>query len=336
MIQSQKIMKRFSFAKKKVLITGGIGFIGSNLTIALVKRGADVTIIDNLTPGQGGNLFNIEVVKKDVHLNFSDIRDSLAIDQLVKGQDYIFHLARQTDHILSLTDPFPDIDVNVRGTAILLEACKKYNPSVRFIYTGTRGQYGKAVKLPVAETAPTNPRGIYEITNLAAEKMVKVYHDVHGIKSVMLRLTNIYGPRSQMKHNHYGVVNWFIRLALCNETIPVFGDGKLKRDFVYISDCIEAILRCAATESCYGEIINIGHDRPQTFLSLVNAIIKSSKSGKWEFTPFSPERAAQEPGHFASDIRKIKRLTKWKPKIKLKDGVAATVDYYRRFRKKYW
>src|SRR3989344_6134062 len=178
----------YSLKGSRVLIIGGLGFIGSNLAIALVKKGAEVTILDNLTPNLGGNLFNIEPVKDKVDIHVSDIRDRLAVEQLVKEKEYIFHLARQTDHILSLTDPFPDIDINVRGTAILLEACKKYNPRVRLIYTGTRGQYGKAVKLPVSEDAPTNPRGIYEITNLTAEKMIQVYHDVHGIQSVMLRL----------------------------------------------------------------------------------------------------------------------------------------------------
>ena len=300
----------YSLKGSRVLIIGGLGFIGSNLAIALVKKGAEVTILDNLTPNLGGNLFNIEPVKDKVDIHVSDIRDRLAVEQLVKEKEYIFHLARQTDHILSLTDPFPDIDINVRGTAILLEACKKYNPRVRLIYTGTRGQYGKAVKLPVSEDAPTNPRGIYEITNLTAEKMIQVYHDVHGIQSVMLRLTNVYGPRSQMKHDHYGIVNWFIRLAIDNETIPVYGDGKLKRDFLSIDDAVRAIILCAQTKACFGEIINVGNDKPDTFLTLVKSIIRIAGKGRFIFTPFSPERASQEPGDFASDITKIKRLQK--------------------------
>lgn len=326
----------YSLKGSRVLITGGLGFIGSNLAIALVKKGAHVTILDNMMPNQGGNLFNVEPVKNKIDINYSDIRDRLAVEQLVKGKDCIFHLARQTDHILSLTDPFPDIDINVRGTAILLEACKKYNPDVRLVYTGTRGQYGKAVRLPVSEDAPTNPRGIYEITNLTAEKMVQVYHDVHGIRSVMLRLTNVYGPRSQMKHNHYGVVNWFIRLALDNETIPVYGDGKLKRDFLYIDDAIRAIIRCAQTQACFGEIINVGNDAPDTFLTLVECIIRIAQKGSFVFTPFSPERASQEPGDFASDITKIKRLTGWKPNTSLAKGLRQTIAYYKKYKKNYW
>lgn len=324
------------FHNKKILITGGLGFIGSNLAIDLVSQGARVMIIDNLAPHQGGNPFNIESIKNKVTVDFRDIRDRAAINQLIIGKDYVFHLARQTDHILSITDPFPDIDINVRGTAIILEACKHLNPNVKFIYVGTRGQYGAAVKLPVSEDAPTNPRGIYEITNLAAEKMVKVYHDVHRVQSVMLRLTNIYGPRSQMKHNHYGVVNWFIRLALDNQTIPVFGDGSLKRDFLYIDDCINAMLACAADQRCYGEIINIGKDKPETFLTLVKTIIAAAKRGRFEFVSFSPERAAQEPGDFASDITKIKRLAGWKPRTTLTGGLAKTIAYYKKYRQFYW
>ncbi|MBI4066376.1 NAD-dependent epimerase/dehydratase family protein [Candidatus Gottesmanbacteria bacterium] len=327
---------RTTFRDAHILITGGLGFIGSNLTIALIKRGAKVTIVDNLTPGQGGNLFNIKPVKDRVTINYSDIRDRLAIEQVVKSKDYIFHLARQTDHILSLTDPFPDIDVNIRGTAIILEACKKYNPSVRFVYAGTRGQYGKQVKLPVPEDAPTNPRGIYEITNLTAEKMVLVYHEVFGIRGECLRLTNIYGPRAQMRHDHYGVVNWFVRLALDGKTIPIYGDGKLKRDFLYIDDCVNAMLLVALMPRCYGEVINVGRTDASDFATLARLIVKTAKSGRIAFTPFSKERAAQEPGDFASDITKMTRLTGWKPATTLADGLTQTVTYYRKYGKYYW
>lgn len=336
MIELIQKMKANAFRNKHVLVTGGVGFIGANLVLDLVKRGAKVTVLDNLTPHQGGNLFNLKSVEKDIRIDFSDVRDDSTVKKLVRGQDYVFHLARQTDHILSITNPFTDIDVNVRGTAVLLEALRYVAPDALFIYTGTRGQYGRAVKLPVAEDAPTNPRGIYEITNLTAEKIIQVYHDVHKIRSVMLRLTNIYGPRSQMKHDHYGVVNWFVRQALDGQTIKVFGDGLMKRDFLYIDDAVDAIVACALETKAYGEIINIGWDKPTTFLELVQTIIKVAKSGKWEYAPFTPERAAQEPGDFYSDISKIKKLTGWKPKIHLRDGLDRTVSFYRKYRKYYW
>lgn len=327
---------RTTFRNKNILLTGGLGFIGSNLAIALAKAGGRVTILDNLTPGQGGNVFNIAPVKAHVSIIKKDIRDAREIAKVVQDKDYIFHLARQTDHILSLTDPFPDIDVNIRGTAVILEACKKYNPKVRFIYAGTRGQYGKQVKLPVSETAPTNPRGMYEITNLTAEKMVQVYHDVHKIPSICLRLTNIYGPRSQMRHDHYGVVNWFVRLAMEGSTIPVYGDGKLKRDFLFIDDCIDAVLASASEPKCYGEVINVGQPTASDFLTLAKTIVRVVGRGKIAMTPFSPERAAQEPGDFTSDIRKITRLTGWKPTTDLESGLKKTIAYYRKYQHNYW
>jgi UDP-glucose 4-epimerase len=324
------------FQGKHILITGGAGFIGSNLAIKLISLGAKVTILDNLTPNQGGNIFNLEPVKNEVEMDFSDIRDEPAVKHLVRDKDYIFHLARQTDHILSMTNPYPDIDINIRGTVILLEACRYISPDVRLIYTGTRGQYGHAIKLPVSEDAPTNPRGIYEISNLTAEKIIQIYHDVHGLKSVMLRLTNVYGPRSQMKHDRYGVVNWFIRQAMDNSEIRVFGDGQLKRDFLYVDDAVEAILMTAATDKCYGEIINVGVPTAETFLDLVKLVIKSAKNGRWEFSAFTAERKAMDPGDFYSDITKINRLTGWKPSVNLIQGLKKTVEYYRKYKEYYW
>ncbi len=324
------------FLGKKILVTGGLGFIGSSLVIRLINEGADVTIIDAMIPEYGGNLFNIDPVKQKVKINIGDIRDEKVMSQLVKGMDYIFHLAGQVSHVKSLTDPFPDIDINIKGTAILLESCKKFNKDVKIIRAGTRGQYGNAKLLPVNEEAPTNPKGIYEISQLTAEKMMSVYNEIHGIKSVQLRLTNIYGPRSQMKSSHFGVVNWFIRLAMDGEMIKVFGDGKIKRDFVYIDDCIDAMIVTALEEKCIGEIFNVGNDKPTNFLELVEVLCELRKDCKWEYAPFSPERAAQEPGDFYSDISKIRKFTGWEPDTGLKEGVQKSIDFYSKHKSQYW
>ncbi len=169
------------FADRSVLITGGIGFVGSNLAIRLVSLGARVTLLDNMLPLYGGNLFNIESIKDRVHVNFCDVRDRPSIEYLVKGQEYIFHLAGQVSHVDSVLDPFTDVDINVNGTLAVLEACRQYNPAAKIIFTGTRGQYGSSITLPVNEDAPTNPKGIYAITNLAAEKIILMYHNVHQL-----------------------------------------------------------------------------------------------------------------------------------------------------------
>lgn len=325
-----------SFENTRALITGGMGFLGSSLAIALVKLGAKVTIVDAMIEGYGGNLFNIEPVRDSVVVNFSDIRDVNAMNRLVRDHEFVFHLAGQVDHILSLTDPFPDIDINVKGTAVIMEACRHHNPAARVIYTGTRGQYGKPTRLPVSETAATQPLGIYEITNLAAEKIIEAYHVVFGIRSTLLRITNTYGPRGQMQHSRYGVVNWFVRLALDDETIPVFGDGLIRRDFLYVDDCVEALLRAAIYEDAYGKIFNVGWDQPTTFRELADQITKIAGTGRWSLAPFSPERQAQEPGDFYSDITKIRTLLGWSPRTSLADGLTQTIDYYRHHRSHYW
>jgi len=324
------------YAGKHALITGGMGFTGSNLAIALVKAGADVTIVDAMIPGYAGNLFNIEPIKDNVTVNYSDIRDVNVMNYLVQGQDYVFHLAGQVDHVLSLTNPFPDIDMNIKGTAVVMEAVKQHAPNAKVIYTGTRGQYGSAVSLPVNEDAPTHPKGIYEISNLTAEKIIQVYNDVHGIASVLLRLTNIYGPRAQMKHPRYGVVNWFVRIAVDDDTIKVFGDGKILRDFLYIDDAVEAIMMCALEPKAVGEILNVGIDTPHNFVDLTETLINVAGTGRWEFAPFSPERKAQEPGDFYSDITKIRTLVGWQPRTSLADGLRQTVEYYREHKHHYW
>lgn len=327
---------RECFAGRQVLITGGLGFLGSNLALALVELGAHVTLLDAMIDDHGGNLFNIEPVRDRVTVNFSDIRDESSVRYLVRGRDFVFHLAGQNDHVLSLTNPFPDIDINIKGSAVLLEACKRFNPAARLLYSGTRGEYGPAVKLPVGEDQPLNPKGIYELSSLTAERLFQIYHDNHGIRSVRLRLTNIYGERAQMRHNRFGVANWFVRLALDNQTIPVFGDGSLLRDFLHVQDTVEAMLRCAATEAAYGEVFNVGNDQPSTFRELAETVVRVAGSGRWEFAPFTPERAAQEPGHFCSDVRKIERIVGWKPATSLEEGMRRTVDYYREHRQQYW
>jgi len=323
------------FKGKTALITGGMGFIGSNLAIRLAELGAKVTILDAMIPDYGGNVYNVSE-SEQIRINFCDIRDQQAVNWLVRDQDYVFHLAGQVCHLMSLSNPFPDIEMNITGTAIVMEALRKHNPKAIVVYTGTRGQYGPAVSFPVNEEAPTNPKGIYEISNLTAEKIIKVYNDVHGIRSVNLRLSNLYGPRSQMMHSRFGVFNWFIRLAMDDETIQLFGDGSILRDFVYVDDCIDAILRVATTPECYGEIFNVGSDKPITFRELCDTIVKVAKSGRWQFTEFSAERKAQEPGDFYSDISKIERFTGWRPTTELEDGIRKTIEFYSTCRDHYW
>ena len=328
--------RRDDWSGRRVLITGGLGFIGSNLAIRLANLGARVTIVDAMIPEYGGNLFNIEPVRDRVAVNFGDVCDRLAMNWLVKGQDYVFHLAGQVSHVMSMIDPFPDIEFNIKGTAVVMEAVRHHNPAAKVIFTGTRGQYGPASQLPVSETAPTNPKAIYEVSNLTAEKIIQVYHQTHGIPAVMLRLTNTYGPRAQMRHSQYGVVNWFVRQAFDGEPIRVFGTGQILRDFVYVDDCVDAILAVATCDDAVGEIFNVGSGQPTSFLELAKLLERICPTCTWHYAPFSPERAAQEPGDFYADIAKIRGVVGWEPRTDLEEGLRRTLDYYEANRDRYW
>jgi UDP-glucose 4-epimerase len=324
------------YRDKEVLITGGLGFIGSNLAHALVALGARVTIVDNMLPRQGGNLFNVKEVEDRVRVNISDVRNQLSMNHLVKGKDYIFHLAGQVNHVDSMKNPLQDLDINCTGTLVLLEALKAHNRSARLVFAGTRGEYGSSVKLPVDEDHPTNPKGIYAVTNLTAEKMILVYDDIYGIKGACLRITNTYGPRHQMEHDEYGVFNWFIRKALDDAVIPVFGDGTILRDFLYVDDLVECMLVLALTEGAYGEVFNVGSGIAVSFFELARTIVDVVGSGRVDFAEFTRERKEVEPGDYYADISKIKKVTGWAPRTALSDGIRKTADFYRIHKKEYW
>jgi UDP-glucose 4-epimerase len=318
-----------SLAGQKILITGGLGFIGSNLALRLAREGARISICDAMIEGYGGNFENVREIREAAEIHIADVRDEAAMAGLVEGKDVVFHLAAQVSHVMSLSNPYPDIDINIKGTAALLEACRKTNPGVLVVRSGTRGQYGPAVRLPVSEDAPSDPRGLYEISQLSAEMICRTYTRIHGVRTVPLRLTNVYGPRAQMKHPHFGVVNWFVRLALEGKPIPVFGTGRILRDFLYVDDCVEALVLAAETPSAVGEIVNVGHDQASTFLEVAEILCELVDGATVAFTDFTPERLAQEPGDFLSDISKIRRLLGWEPGVNLREGLSRTVQFYR-------
>jgi UDP-glucose 4-epimerase len=235
-----------------------------------------------------------------------------------------------------MRNPLQDLDINCFGTLVLLESLRQFNREAKIIFAGTRGEYGSSVKLPVDEDHPTNPKGIYAVTNLTAEKMVLVYDDIYKIKGACLRITNSFGPRHQMQHDEYGVFNWFIRKAMDNEEIPVFGDGRILRDFLYVEDLVDCFLSVAMTDGAYGEVFNIGTGVPVSFYELAEKIVAITGTGKTKFTEFTQERKEVEPGDYYADISKIKKVTGWKPHTSLEDGIAKTVAYYRKYKKEYW
>jgi len=337
MVQKNKAEFKENFKDKKILITGGLGFIGSNLAIKLVENGANVTLADAMIADYGGNLFNIEPIKEEVKINYNNITDKEAMEMLVREKDYIFHFAGQVSHVLSFSDPRPDCDYNLTGTAILLDACSKFNNNAIIVYAGTRGEYGMGIKLPASEEHPINPLDVHEVTKLAAGHLLQAYKRKERIKDyIWTRLTNIYGPRSQMISNKYGILNWFIRQAMDDEEIKVFGEGKMLRDYLYIDDCIDAILRVSSNDEALGNIFNVGHNQPVPTLDLVKKIIEKAGSGSYTLTEYSEERKHQEVHNWSTDYSKLKRITGWGPTTSLEEGLEKTIEYYRTHKERYW
>ena len=328
-------MKRSFYKGKKVLITGGLGFIGSNLAIRLVGEGASVLLVDSMIPAYGGNLFNIEPVKNRVRINFSDIRDTTSMNYLVQDKDVIFNLAGTLSHVDSMTDPLTDLEINCRAQLSLLESVRKYNPGTRIVFAGTRNQYGKARYLPVDENHPQEPTDINGINNIAAEKYHLMYASVYGIKTVSLRMTNIYGPRHQMRHPRQGVLNWFIRKVIDGETVELYGDGKQIRDINYIDDVTDALLKVGESGQGWGEAYNLGGEGV-SLADFVRQCIKVWGRGKMKTIPFPPERKKIEVGDYVASTEKIKKIYSWKAKTTLETGIKKTIAFYRKYKKYYW
>lgn len=320
---------------KQILITGGLGFIGSTLAIAEVKRGNRVTVVDALLPEYGGNLFNIKPVENEVKIEIGDVRDKRLIERLVKKKDIIYSLAGTLSHIDSMTDPFTDLEINCVSQLTLLEACRKYNSVAKILFAGTRNQYGRAKYLPVDENHVMEPVDVNGINNIAGEWYYRLYHNIHGLWTCSLRLTNTFGPRHQMKHPRQGVLNWFIRQVLDGEVIKLYGTGKQIRDISYIDDVVDAFILAADNTKAKGEVFNLGG----VAISLIDFVKKSIKiigNGKMRIVPFPQRRKAIEIGDYIADRSKIKRVLGWEPEISLKEGIKRTIEYYRKFKENYW
>lgn len=321
---------------KRVLIIGGLGFIGSNLAHKLVELRADVTLVDCLIPEQGGNLFNIRGIEDKVKVNIADMREETSISYLVKGQDYIFNLAGQVFHVDSMRYPFADLDINCRGQLTVLEACRRNNPGAKIVFAGTRQVYGKPVYLPLDEEHPLRPVDINGIHKQAAEWYHLLYYNVYGLPAISLRLTNTYGPRQLVKHNRAGFTSWFIRQAIENRQIEIFGDGSQLRDFTFVDDAVNAFLLAAASQKADGQVFNLGGERPYTLLEFVQTLLKVCGSGSHKIIPFPEERKRIDIGSVYSSYSKIKEILNWEPTISLEEGLRQTVEYLKRNKAYYW
>jgi UDP-glucose 4-epimerase len=330
-----------AFGGKKVLITGGLGFIGSNLAIRLVDLGADVLLVDSLIPDYGGNLFNIEPIKDRVRVNIADVRDVSGMNYLVRGQDYLFNLAGQVSHIDSMHDPYTDLDINCRAQLSILEACRYNNPDIKVVYASTRQVYGAPEYLPVDEKHLLRPTDVNGINKMAGEWYHILYNNVYGIRAVSLRLTNTYGPRLLLKHSRQGFVAWFIRLAIENEEIQIFGDGRQVRDLNYIDDAVEALLLAAVYDGANGRIFNLGNTPPVSLLEFVRTLLDVCQEcgvgkGGYRLVPFPADKKRIDIGDYYADYSRIQKTLGWKPVISLQEGLKRTVAYYIEHREHYW
>lgn len=319
-----------------ILITGGLGFIGSNLAMRLVELGANVTLVDSLIPEYGGNLWNIEPVKDKVRVNISDVRDEHAMKYLIQGHDYLFNLAGQTSHVDSMNNPFPDLEINARAQLSILEACRKYNPGIKLVFASTRQLYGAPQYLPVDEKHPLAPVDVNGINKMAGEWYHLLYNNVYGIRAAVLRLTNTYGPRMRVKDARQTFLGIWIRNIIEGKPVLVFGDGRQIRDFNYVDDVVEALLLCARSEDANGEIFNLGADDPINLKDTAKLLVQEAGSGGYEIVPFPADRKAIDIGDYYADYRKIRAKLGWKPVVSLKEGLVRTLEYYREHAPRYW
>ncbi|MBU1564596.1 MAG: NAD-dependent epimerase/dehydratase family protein [Proteobacteria bacterium] len=322
------------FHGSKVLITGGLGFIGSNLAYRLVELGAQVTLIDSLIPEYGGNLFNIHGLEHRVKVNFSDVRDQHSMNYLIQGQDVLFNLAGQTSHMDSMKDPQTDLEINCRAHLSILEACRLKNPNIRVVFASTRQIYGRPDYLPVNESHPLRPVDVNGINKMAGEWYHILYNNVYNIRSCALRLTNTYGPRMRIKDARQTFVGVWIRLLLEGTPFEVWG-GEQLRDFTYIDDAVEALLMCASKEEAWGQVFNLGGEPAITLQDLAEMLIHVHGQGQYETKEFPAQRKKIDIGDYYSDYSLISTTLGWQPTTSLTEGLSRTMAFFREHLDKY-
>ena len=329
-LQNEQLWK-----SRKAIITGGLGFIGSNLARRLVDYGAQVTLVDSLVPEYGGNLFNIFDINDKVAVNISDVRDKFSLRHLVKDQDYLFNLAGQTSHMDSMSDPQTDLDINCAAQLSILEVCREVSPQIRIVFASTRQIYGKPDYLPVDERHPVRPVDVNGINKMAGEWYHILYNNVYDLGACALRLTNTYGPRMRIKDARQTFLGIWIKKILQGEHFEVW-EGKQLRDFTYVDDCVDAILLAAQSDAAKGKIFNLGGaEEPVSLDDLAQMLVHANGRGEFKRMSFPEERRKIDIGDFYSNADLIRNTLGWKPQVGLEEGLKRTLDYYSRHIQKY-
>ena len=321
-------MTSLHFKNKRVLVTGGLGFIGSNLARRLVDLGADVVLLDSLIPEYGGNLFNIAGIEDQVRVNISDVRDAHSMRYLVRDQDYLFNLAGQTSHMDSMADPYTDLEINCRAQISILEACRNHNPGIKVVFASTRQVYGKPDALPVGEYHPQRPVDANGINKMSGEWYHILYHNVFGIGTCTLRLTNTYGPRMRVKDARQTFLGIWIKSLIEGRPFEVW-EGQQLRDFTYIEDAVEALLLAAACPEANGKTFNLGGDCAVSLNQLAQTLVDVNGGGEYTVCSYPADRKRIDIGDYYGDFTRIRTALGWQPRIGLREGLARTMDYYR-------
>jgi nucleoside-diphosphate-sugar epimerase len=317
-----------SFAAAKVLITGGLGFIGSNLARRLVALGADVTVVDSLIPEYGGRLYNVQDLRDRIQINVSDVRDSHSLRHLVQDKHYLFNLAGQTSHLDSMVNPMADLEINCQAQLSILEACRAGNPKIKIVFASTRQIYGRPTQLPVPETHPLNPVDVNGINKMAGEQYHLLYNNVYGIPATALRLTNTIGPRMRIKDARQTFVGLWVRQLLEGKPISVWG-GKQLRDFTDVEDAIDAFLMAAASSATNGQVYNLGGTEMIDLADLAKLMVAVNGAGSYEIKEFPADRRAIDIGDYYGDFSKIRQALGWEPKRALRETIETTLRYFR-------
>jgi len=333
---SQELELHERLSGKRVMITGGLGMIGSTLAHQLVKYDAKVTIVDACLEQYGANMFNLDGIRDRLDVSITDIRDKEAVKYLVRGQEIIFNFAAQVSHNDSIEDPFLDADINYIGHLNVLENVRRFNPKVKILFSGSRLQFGVIESIPVDEKHPLRPKTPYAFNKTVAENMYLYYNDIYNIPCTIFRIPNPYGIRCQMKHSKYSIVNYFIRLAMEDQSITVFGDGMQLRDYIYVEDLIEVFLLAAINDTANGAIYNVGSGVGTKFKDMVNTVVEVVGKGDVKYGPWPEAYLNVETGDYVTDISKISKALNWGPSSSLRDGIEKTFKYYERFKEYYF
>ncbi|HYD70505.1 NAD-dependent epimerase/dehydratase family protein [Azospirillum sp.] len=322
-----RLALRPDWQKRRVLITGGLGFIGASLAHRLVALGADVLLVDSLVPEYGGNPFNVQEIASRVRINISDIRDPYSMRHMIEGREVIFNLAGQTSHMDSMTDPFNDLEINGLAQLRLLEICRHHNPGVHIVFASTRQIYGKPDYLPVDERHRLNPVDVNGVNKVAGEHYHILYNNVYGLRSSVLRLTNTYGPRMRVKDARQTFLGVWVRAVVEGRPFEVWGGAQL-RDFTYVDDAVDALLALAETDGVDGQAFNLGGD---CVISLRDtaALLAEAGNSRFEIREFPADRKRIDIGDYYADDSLFRRLSGWQPRVPLAEGLRRTVAFYR-------